>query len=153
MPRLESKVVQCNVPDVNDPWANKGLDLEAMDRKAQKRACGQLSSRRRSIKLDKKDVQVTESFERDGQTNVVSWDIPIDGFTNHIELHHGTVWGKRKIKVNGEKVVRKFKFFDTGSSHKVRLGSHELTINIRPNGIGFDYELHIKKSKKKSSVY
>lgn len=80
---------------------------------------------------------------RDFGTMHVSWRLSLDGERHELELKHALFSGKRKVRLDGRVVMRKFKFFDTGSAHSFVLGrEHTLKVLIRlVDGDLFGYQL------------
>jgi Fas apoptotic inhibitory molecule (FAIM1) len=58
-----------------------------------------------------------------------------------IDLWHGTFLGKRKIKLDNQKLVRFYKFGDDGSEHSFNIGALRVTVHIKQTESGFTYEL------------
>lgn len=51
--------------------------------------------------LDGAVINIKEHFKLEGSNRVTSWEFEVKDVVHTIELTHNTVWGKRKIKLNG----------------------------------------------------
>lgn len=70
-----------------------------------------------------------------------SWTVELEGRRRVVELDHGTISGKREIRVDGELVEKSRRLFDSGSSHTFQLDGHMITARIKSNGLRFRYDL------------
>ncbi len=61
-----------------------------------------------------------------------------------IELQHGSLWGLRKVLLNGRKVHESYQFIDNGSEHIIDLNDqHRFVIRILATAHSFRYEAAI----------
>ena len=70
-----------------------------------------------------------------------SWAVELEGRRRVVELDHGTISGKREIRVDGELVEKSRKLFDSGSNHTFQLDGHMINARIKSNGLTFRYDL------------
>ena len=104
-------------------------------------------------------IEVLETRYTHHHTAFVSWRFDLSDHRYRVELKHGTVWGKRNIYINGEKVVRERKLIDGGSSHELYLPGVKkgvVTVKILALDLCFNYELlvdGVKLSEIDSSRY
>ncbi len=70
----------------------------------------------------------------------MTWQLMLNELPQKIELMHSQMFfGKRKVKINGEKLHRSFKFFDNGSSHDFTVQGHRYIYIY----INFIFDLYI----------
>jgi len=72
-----------------------------------------------------------------------TWNVNLEGFNHIVELEHGTLSGKRVIKLDGKIIEENQKLVDSGNDHFFMIGEHTCTIHIRTGGIKFKYDLSI----------
>lgn len=140
MGRKTSQLI--HVPfDPTDPWSFQGVNQEVAHGRKPERAI----IKRKSVTFNNAHdpVDVVETYEKHGWTNTMIWEITLDGHQHVFELEHSTFLGKRKVKINGKKVMRRYKFFDTGSKHHFMFCNHKLTLQILPIGTQFCYRLFV----------
>jgi hypothetical protein len=78
----------------------------------------------------------------------VSWEISVAEGRFKIEFEHGTTSGKRVIRVNGKEWLRKDWMFRLVGSEFFRIGRHQLTLEVEPDGaFGFIYDLSVDGCK------
>lgn len=70
-----------------------------------------------------------------------NWTLQLEDGRHTVELDHGALSGKRRISLDGQVVEESQKTIDIGSQHTFSLDSHECTVVIRTNGLGFSYDL------------
>ena len=120
-----------------DPWGHRGFDSTPT---AEKGCCLHLLG-----KFGSEEVDVVRTLETQRCTNVVTWSFiePQNGRKQIIELKHGKLLGKRKLRVNGEVVFEDHQLIDKGSRHQFNLDEREYTVSIIPDEIFFLYELDV----------
>jgi hypothetical protein len=88
-----------------------------------------------------------------------TWELDFDGRKHLIELDHGTMSGKREIRVDGQLKEKSRKLIDTGSEHLFVIDGHACIVHIKTNGVTFNYDLsrrpfgHHKESGGRKSDY
>lgn len=79
----------------------------------------------------------------------VRWQVKSDESATEtvIELKHGVFSGRRHIQINGETVLHKRKFFDSGSRYEFVVNDEEnalqASVVIRVFGLSFLYDLFV----------
>jgi hypothetical protein len=75
------------------------------------------------------------------------WTLSLEDGQHTVELEHGYISGNRSIRVDGIPIQlppgAASSFFDFGSNHPFKIGSHNCIIHIRTNGITFSFDLSI----------
>jgi len=105
--------------------------------------------------LDGELVEVQAAKVARNFTNVRSWIVPDPkrktSYT--IELSHGTLLGKRKVKINGKLLDRSYKFLDSGSTHQTYLNGHSFVIKILALYDSFGYTLEVDGHEVREKSY
>ncbi|XP_037075815.1 fas apoptotic inhibitory molecule 1-like [Pollicipes pollicipes] len=77
---------------------------------------------------------------------VAVWDVPCNDGIHQIEVEHGTISGKRIIKVDGQEVVRRDWMFRLVGSESFEVGKQRVrcTVKIEPFGaFAYQYSLDV----------
>ena len=69
-----------------------------------------------------------------------TWTFDLEDGSHTVELEHGTISGKRVIRVDGEVVEESTQLIDMGSIHPFEINAHRGSVVIRTNGITFSYD-------------
>ena len=72
-----------------------------------------------------------------------TWTVNLDGINHTIELEHGTISGKRVIKLDGKVIEESQKLVDSGTDHFFKIGNHLCAVHIHSGGLRFKYDLSI----------
>ncbi|KAG8236979.1 hypothetical protein J437_LFUL017339 [Ladona fulva] len=75
---------------------------------------------------------------------VAYWSVPFQGILYEIEFEHGTVSGKRSVRVNGKEVIRREWMFKLVGSEKFEIKGVTFEIKIDPaTTFAYSYTLEI----------
>lgn len=78
---------------------------------------------------------------------VAIWDVPLSDKNHRIELEHGTLSGKRVIRVDGKEILKKDWMFKLVGSESFEIGRAKCVITIQAIG-GFTYEYSLSVNGK-----
>jgi len=137
MPNKSAKPVRVIRSDPEDPFRHRGYESVHL--------CRPQILTLMSLMLDKQKVDVARRIVRKRCTFITTWSFqdPVHGNSFLIELSHGTVFGTRKLKINGQLIEKGRKLIDTGSSHEVVFDSRRIRVAISVQGVAFKYQLQV----------
>lgn len=81
------------------------------------------------------------------RTCFVRWEFTRLGRQRSIELEHGSIFGRRRISVDGTRVLDERVIFDAGSSYRFVLGGLTIRVLIMSAPSGYHYEILFNQSK------
>jgi hypothetical protein len=80
----------------------------------------------------------------DGSSEVIAdWKVHLPDGIHHVEFDHGTMTGRRVIRVDGTEVLRKNWMFTLVGEEDFRVGDKPGTIVIESEGLSFTYSLRV----------
>ncbi|XP_046400979.1 fas apoptotic inhibitory molecule 1 [Ischnura elegans] len=75
---------------------------------------------------------------------VAYWEIPLNGFLHRIEFEHGTVTGKRCVRVDGKDIIKREWMFKLVGSEMFDIGGTKFEIRIDPaTAFTYSYTLEV----------
>jgi len=137
MPNQPDKPIRVIRSDPNDPFRHRGYESVYISRPQ--------ASTIMSIMLDNQKVDVVRHIVKKRCTFITTWSFqdPVHNNSFSIELSHGTFFGTRKLKINGQQIEKGRKLIDSGSVHEVVFDSRRIRVAILLQGLAFHYELRV----------
>jgi hypothetical protein len=88
-----------------------------------------------------KYVEGMAIVKKEQLTNHVQWRTTNLPQNYQLDLYHGTLFGSREIKLNGQRILKDRKILDTGSNYEFAVADNKFLLQIVAQDTQFEYKL------------